>query len=197
MTVALKIPIKDLDIQSLQDLQTKYPNAEVIVMSKSDTKEMEETTFWDIIHQLDWSKGEDEDAILEPSIQLLQQFSEEAIYHFHNTLAKKLFQLDKKIYAVHLGKDAWQIDKPFSSDNFLYARAAVVANGKKFFEQVLNHPVKMLKEFTFEPLLYLAEYAYERKTNQEFDYLPNISYETFSNPEGWETTLNDRLLNKK
>lgn len=196
MAIALKIPIKDLNVESFQALQAKYPEAKVTILSKPDTVNMDETVFWNIIHQLDWSKGEDEDAIVESAIHVLSECTIEAICTFQDILAEKLFALDKKIYAIHLGKAAWQKDKPFSSDSFLYARAAVVANGKTFYEEVLKHPVKIPKEFTFEALLYIAEEAYERKTGEEFDYLPTLSYETFSNPEGWERTLLDRLLNK-
>lgn len=45
----------------------------------------------------------------------------------------------------------------------------------------------MPKEFTFEPLLSLAQKAYERKTGkEEYDYVPSYCIETFCNPEGWD-----------
>ena len=43
----------------------------------------------------------------------------------------------------------------------------------------------MPKGFTFEALLYLAAIAYQQKTGERWEYLPKVSYETFSNREGW------------
>jgi len=83
-------------------------------------------------------------------------------------------------------ESSWRPGRPFSSDNFLYARACVVANGKAFYEKVLADPAQMPKDLTFEPLLSLARKAYQKKTGAAFDYFPTNSYETFSNPEGWE-----------
>lgn len=83
-----------------------------------------------------------------------------------------------------MGKNSWGEDRPFSSDYFLYARACVVANGKDYFERVLADPTQMPKGFTFEALLYLAADAYKRKTGQDFEYVPTVSYETYSNPPG-------------
>ena len=42
----------------------------------------------------------------------------------------------------------------------------------------------MPEEFTFEALLYLAGEAYEQKTGAQWDYLPQLSYETFTNQRG-------------
>ncbi len=152
-----------------------------------------EDDFWKIIGMLDWSKEEDDDAVIAPAVEYLSQLEPEAIYLFHDMLAEKLFQLDKKVYAENLGEDSWHFVRPFSSDNFLYARACVVANGKAFYDKVLADPTQMPKDLTFESLLSLARKAYKKKTGKEFDYFPTNSYETFSNPEGWEQTLWDRI----
>jgi hypothetical protein len=37
----------------------------------------------------------------------------------------------------------------------------------------------------FEALLLLAPAAYEAKTGEEYNHSPPISYESFSNEEGW------------
>ena len=42
----------------------------------------------------------------------------------------------------------------------------------------------MPKDMEFEALLMVARLAYQRKTGEEFDYLPKVSYETFSNRVG-------------
>lgn len=86
---------------------------------------------------------------------------------FENSLSKKLYQLDGLEYAQNIGINAYQgKDLPFSADVFLYARCAVVAEGKEVFEKVLEQPEKMLKNQTFEYLLYLANSAYTQKTKK-------------------------------
>lgn len=197
MSINYKISLSELRPELIKQLEKEYGDAKVEITihpPASSLPKMDEVVFWEIISLLDWSKGEDSDAILAPAAERLSQFPVEGIFSFQNILAEKLFALDKKIYAENLGEDAWRPGKPFSSDNFLYARACVVANGKSFYEKVLAEPSLMPKEFTFEDLLYLAEQAYEMKIGQAFDFTPEVSYETFSNPEGWNKTLKDRFL---
>ena len=73
-----------------------------------------------------------------------------------------------------------------SVDDFLYTRCAVVVNGKDFYQNVLNNPLEMPKDLTFEPLLYMTLHAYKRKTGKEFMFVPAHNYETYSNKEGWK-----------
>jgi len=192
-----KINIQELRPEFIQELKEKYENAEVeirIFPAQSSPGELTEADFWHVISLLDWSQEEDDDeAILESSVAYLSTLDEASIYRFQDFLSEKLFQLDKRVYAENLGSHAPKKNGTFSSDYFLYARACVVANGKEYFEEVLADPSQMPKDYTFEPLLYLAEDAYERKTGNPFDYFPTVSYETFSNPEGWDETLTDRI----
>ena len=194
MTATFKINIEELKPKFIKKLQQQFKNAAVELKVIAASEKMDEGLFWEIIAALDWNRGEDIEAILKPAVTHLAQLEVEDIFAFHDLLAEKLFHLDHKIYAQNLGKDAWHSDRPFSSDNFLYSRACVVANGKEFYEKVLANPTLMPKEFTFEDLLDLAGKAYQKMTGKEFDYLPTTSYETFSNPDGWDWTLKDRLL---
>jgi hypothetical protein len=82
--------------------------------------------------------------------------------------------------------DANEKENYLSVDDFLYARCAVVANGKAFYENVLNNPSEMPTDLTFEPLLYIAMHAYKRKTGKEFMLAPAFNYETYSNKGGWQ-----------
>ena len=87
-----------------------------------------------------------------------------------------------------------------SVDDFLYSRCGVVANGQVFFEEVLQHPERIPKEFNFEPLLYLPDEAWTLKTGQDdLDYFPETWYEMFSNAEGWPgvKTIKERILNPR
>ena len=85
-----------------------------------------------------------------------------------------------------IGEDAYQPGEHFSVDWFLYVRCVVVANGPAVFASVTSDPAEMPKDCEFEALLSVARMAYERKTAGEFDYVPQVSYETFSNKAGWK-----------
>jgi hypothetical protein len=73
----------------------------------------------------------------------------------------------------------------FSADWFLYERCVVVANGRDYFEFVRADPKQMPKDMEFEAILTVAASAYERKTGREFQHEAPLSYETFSNRQGW------------
>lgn len=192
-----RIKIEELKESWIQQLKERYRNAELeIRVIEPAAASFSEDDFWQVIDLLDWSRKEDDSAgILAPAIAHLSGLGESAIYRFQDILAEKLYELDKEIYAQHLGDDAPKKSGAFSSDYFLYARACVVANGKDYYDTVLADPALMPQGYTFEPLLSLAKQAYYKKTGRNFDYVPPISYETFSNPEGWETTLTERLEN--
>lgn len=190
MNVAIKMPLRSLNPGVVKGLQEKYPAA-VISIEVGEQREssiLDEPKFWDIISLLDWGRKANEDIIAQ-AVESLSQYSVENIYRFEEILAKKLHALDGEVYARHLG---WgKADgKHFSVDGFLYARCCAVANGKAFYEKVLAEPSLMPKEYWFEPILYLGEKAYRLKTGSEdYDYLPTVSYETFSNEQGWPDQL--------
>ena len=188
MLTKLHIGVEELSPEWIQKLQERYDNAqlEIIVHESDEVKAMSEAVFWKVIEQLDWTKGEDNDAIIAPAVQMLSTYPVRDIERFQDILAEKLFQLDKQAYAEQIGTYAYGGDHDFSVDTFLYARACVIANGKDFYREVLHDPSKMPKEFTFESLLYLAGIAYQKKTGSAWEYLPKVSYETYSNREGWE-----------
>ena len=192
-----RIKVEELEEGWIRQLKAKHRNAELeIRVIEPESPPFSEDDFWQTIHLLDWSKEEEDSAgILAPAVAHLSALDESAIYRFQDILAEKLFQLDKAVYAQHLGENAPKQSGAFSSDYFLYARACVVANGKEYYDEVLTDPAQMPKGYTFEPLLSLAKRAYYNKTGRNFDYLPPLSYETFSNPEGWETSLMERLKN--
>lgn len=187
MTTKLIIDVKDITAGWVSEMQQRYEGAqlEIIIRESAGVKQMNEEQFWTIIAQLDWAQGEHDEAILAPAVDMLKQFSVPDIQRFQDILAEKLYQLDTQAFAEQIGTYRYGGPKHFSVDTFLYARACVVANGQTFYQAVLNDPAKMPKEYTFEALLYLAPTAYAQKTGETWDYLPRVSYETFSNREGW------------
>lgn len=173
----LKSAIAKLESAELKEL------ADFIADRMSDhPTEMDETHFWRIIEQLDWQQEGDDEAVLAPAIAALSRFPETAIRAFADIQAKLLYQLDGKSYA-----DAYAPgDNYFSADGFLYARCAVVANGRETYYNILEHPEEMPQDIGFESLLSLPELAWQLCTGkEEWDHLPAYNYETGFNEEGW------------
>lgn len=180
--MVVRISLKDLSHQFVQDLTQRFgKTAEVEIRVQESPKNpllLTETDFWQIIETLDWSKSRGGE-ILEPAVKMLASMPVSNIYLFEDKLSEKLHLLDTKQHAsVFLKED-------FSSDDFLYSRCAVIAEGKKFFETVLEKPKKMPIDITFEALLNLASDAYYLKTGQIFNYKPTYNYETYANRLGW------------
>lgn len=183
------LSLRDFNALQAQAKQTKKAD-------QNQGQSIDEATFWDLIAQLDWRKGYNNQAIIRPLVNRLSAFPIEEIFAFQEILSTKLYTLDQKVYAENLGTYKYNGSKHFSGDSFLYARAAVIANGKKFYQNVLSDPTKMPKEYTFEALLAVAPQAYKEKTGEDWNYFTKNAYETFSNAEGWDGYgLLDRLLN--
>ena len=143
---------------------------------------MKETQFWYIIESFDWTKEGDNNAVMEPAIDILSRLTQAERKEFDEILAEKLYLLDTHAHAVPTG---FGVDY-FSVDLFLYARCGVLVNGKRFYENILHNPAKMLKELDFEPLLYLTSKAASRAGFEDYDHTTKLSYETFSNEDGWK-----------
>lgn len=188
MPTKIKMPLRSLNEAVIRELQEKYPEAEISVELHQDRNKapMSEQHFWEVISLLDWDQEGDDDAVVEPAAAHLAAGPVRHILEFADLLSEKLYALDSKAYAMHIGEDAWSPDRYFSVDNFLYARCCVVANGKEMFEKVLRDPMQMPKDLTFEALLYIPAEAYERKTGKKYDYSPAFPIETYSNEKGWE-----------
>lgn len=149
-------------------------------------KMLSDKVFWDLISELDWTEQNDTE-ITQPLIKKLSKMKVTEIKQFQETLANKLYELDTKAHASNIGESSYDPKQDYvSADFFLYARCAAVANGKDFFDKVVNDPNEMPKDLDFEPLLTIAEIAYELKMKKEFEYITGVSYETYSNEEGWK-----------
>jgi len=155
--------------------------------NRSPKKMLSDEQFWNIISKLDWEHQGNDEKVLEPAIRELSKLKVSEIKKFEETLAYKLFQLDTKSHAQNIGEYSYDEKEDYISvDRFLYARCAVIANGRLTYEEIVKDASKMLKDIDFEALLSLSEDAYELKTGKEWTYETGISYETFSNIKGWE-----------
>ena len=170
-----RIKLKDLNTKFIEKLKTHHKDEDLEITfwlqsapSQAKEKQLSEQQFWQLISLLDWEKTGDSDAVIEPLVTYLSNSSIEIIKVFEDILSEKLFMLDGEKFAKEIGKKSYQQNNPFSVDNFLYARCCVVANGKSFFQKVLNNPSKMPKNLTFSVLLRVASKAYHSKTALTF-----------------------------
>ncbi|WP_410809436.1 DUF4240 domain-containing protein [Micromonospora sp. 067-2] len=120
-----------------------------------------------------------------PYEQLTSDLSEgpvERIIEFAETLAFKLWQLDRRELAVAVPPGADQL----SDDGFLYARCAVVVAGPAAFDAVLADS-SAFERFTSveaahaDSILDVASNAYRKVTGKEWDHVEEYDYETGSN----------------
>ena len=187
MTTILKVNISDVNSQFFNDLGHKIAASTEIEIRIPEQKRKKELftddQFWQIIHSFNWSKSGAED-IIAPAVAQLSSMPVVDIYLFADKLSEKLYLLDTRAHGdAYLSNEG---DDYLSVDDFLYVRCAVVSEGKDFFERVASNPSELPVEISFEPLLSLANKAYEKKTGRKFEYYPTISYETYSNKPGWK-----------
>lgn len=146
--------------------------------SKIKVEELSEDVFWSFIALIDMSKKNPMRAL----IKKLKDSSVEVIYSFEETLSHKLYLLDT---LNHAG----QSEDYLSPDAFLYARCSVVAKGRDFYEDVVQNSLAIDLEGDAEELLEVSSEAYEKKTDDIFDYVSTYDYETFSNESGWKKDI--------
>ena len=152
---------------------------------------MDDVRFWALIDQLDWQR-DDADGVVAPLVAALTASSLEEIAAFEEHLARKLYALDGRAWAREMGEGWWgDGDAPMSVDAFLYARCAIVAEGRETYEAILADPTLMLKDLDFEPLLYVAETAWEAKTGELPTFDTSVSYESYANADGWPAPSRD------
>ncbi len=187
MSAILKLKVDEITPALVNELKEKYANAdvEIRIVSSGNEAPFSKEDFWKMIALLDWNHKQNDDLVIQPVVNFLADQPVSHIYRFEDILSKLLFQLDTQAHAESIGENGYNKDDYFSVDNFLYARACVVANGQTFYEKVLKTPSSMPKDLTFEPILSIASKAYEKKKGQAFDYVQEYNYETYSNASGW------------
>jgi hypothetical protein len=187
MTTTLRVNIKDLDPQFVKELEEKVGNSAQVEIKVESSKHGEglfsEAQFWEVIELFDWSQ-ESREAIVRSAVTTLSKMPVSSIYLFEDFLSEKLFNIDTKAHASAYMRQ--QPDDYFSVDDFLYVRCGVVAEGKVYYEQIVQNPADLRADLDFEQLLSVAPAAYKLKTGRDFDYLPLYNYESKSNTEKWQ-----------
>jgi predicted DNA-binding WGR domain protein len=169
-------------------LRKGYVEGEPAEYEKPDwaSMTMSEDVFWRIIKLFNWKRTGDDDAVVGSAVKALSEMSDENIEKFQEIMTAKLYALDTIAHAREIGEYSYEVGSHFSVDWFLYVRCCVVANGKSFYNSALKNPKEMPEDIDFEALLYVASEAVEKKTGKDADFNIKLSYETFSNKEGWQ-----------
>ena len=187
MTTVMTVNMDDLDTKFVENLKRDFAHAalEIRVQEQPDhSSTFTAADFWNAIGMLDWTKEGDDAKVVEPVVAYLAQQPLSHVYRFSDILSEKLWQLDTRAHAQVFLEDPEE-EGYLSSDDFLYTRCAVVANGQEYYEKVLHNPGLMPTDLTFEPLLYIALTAYKQKTGKNFTGVSAFNYETYSNKKGW------------
>ncbi len=122
-----------------------------------------EKEFWYIIGLLDWKFVGDDDRVIRHAIDYLSSRSILDIELFYKTLKDKLGVLDHLLkYKEVSSKDKAIMELMNKPEAYLYTRYAVIANGKKYFEAVLENPIKIKENTTFFGLEQLCKIALKK-----------------------------------
>ena len=185
MAKVLNMQLDELDSTLIQALKAEFGEDAAVELRLRNTRPDEallsETNFWRVIDSIDWSQASPEGQ-LRPAIAMLAAMPLASIYLFSDILSEKLFLLDTRAHG-----DACLQEGELSVDDFLYVRCGIVAEGRDYYEKILQNPSEMPHDLSFEPLLNLADRAYQLKTGKKFEYFPANSVETYSNAAGWQS----------
>lgn len=180
--MSITIRASKLGMTEIEAIRQRFGDVNLVIqiqpVDTADTLSSDEC--WALIDLLDWDADTNEH-IVQPLLSALTALSEQQLCQFADWLAEQLWKLDTPQHAAVL-----QGEKSYLSvDDFLYVRCAVVANGRAFYEEVLAHPEAFPVEVTFEPLLYIAQEAYEQKTGRDMEHIPIYDFETYGNQQAW------------
>ena len=155
-------------------------------LSAGTAGQLTDENFWKLVALIDQDFPDDQLTMecMSPLVEALSKLELSEIKSFEDHLTDCLYSLDTREHAR-----ACKLQGR-SSDAFLYARAYVVARGRKTFLATLNKPSRMPKEWEDgECLLTAAQKAWSIKTIDAWEYVTQKSYETGSNREGWRRPL--------
>ena len=150
MTTVLTVNIDDIDTKFVDDLKRDFAHAAVEIRLQEQPDSAASFTisdFWNTIALLDW-RDEEDAKVIEPVVNYLAQQPLAHIYRFSDILSEKLWQLDTRSHAQVFLDDPEE-EGYLSSDDFLYTRCAVVANGQAYYEKVLYNPAQNACGFNF------------------------------------------------
>lgn len=151
---------------------------------------MDISSFWELIDKAREDSRGDPFKQADLLTKVLAQYPEEDILSYDSIL----WELMDKAYIADLWHAAYILCCGCSDDGFMDFRAWLIGQGEEIYEKALVNPESLAEvvepgqQTQVETLLYVATYAYEKKTGE--DELPLMFRET---PELKGTLLSDEL----
>jgi hypothetical protein len=151
---------------------------------------LDDAEFWRLIGTLGGRPEDCDDEPYQRLTGLLTREPVEKIVDFAETLAFKLYDLDRKALAqLDIVENDGTVTE-LSDDGFLYARCAVIVAGPEAYATVLAVPESFARfgkvdAAHAESLLDVASDAYTAKTCAEWQHVEEYDYETGSNEQYW------------
>lgn len=127
---------------------------------------MTDDEFWALIDLIGGTRWDDSTSDVTALVAALSVLPEGKITAFYDLLGDKALALATP---EHYSAFSWF---PGLSDTFLYARLAVIANGRETYEAILAHPrlfPARSSNVWFERLLHVCDDAYRIATGREFE----------------------------
>jgi hypothetical protein len=129
-----------------------------------------EREFWKIVSMFDWQFVGDDKMVLNRAKLYLSKKSESTIEAFRQELNDKLKSLEDTRFLEMMLSNTIQGDrKNITTRHFLYTRCSVIATGQKYYNSVLENPLKMAENIEFGALLNLADSALKIKRSHGLD----------------------------
>ena len=142
---------------------------------------MDEDEFWDAIKLLDWGRGDDDAAVVEPLVAHLAALPNGELLAFDDALAAHLRALDRRDVAER----AFGFSRgPSFPNEFLGWRCACVAGGRERWEGALAGSSTLPAGVRFEELMFAPMRAWARKHGADpadYPHEPCPVFQTYAN----------------
>ncbi|MGN0666097.1 MAG: DUF4240 domain-containing protein [Huintestinicola sp.] len=135
---------------------------ELFRKTSESKKPFTETDFWDAIDCIDLEYAGDGEALMSTLVRHLEDCSDEHIFAFDEKLAELLFTIDGKQWAEDLFGTS-----EFSETEYLSARCNVIANGKRYYNDIVSHREKMKHEHDTAALASAGAMAWAKKHHKK------------------------------
>ncbi len=128
------------------------------------TKFFCEKEFWYIIELFDWQFVGNDEKVMSSAVDYLSKKSEDSIELFEKKLNDKLKVLENCFRYEDVGKKDPEIKVLLQNESkYFHIRSAILAAGKKYYESVLNNPIKIKENAEFKALKIICSIALKRK----------------------------------
>lgn len=146
--------------------------------------------FWGLVAMLGGRPDLQDDRPYDALTEELARGPRDRIIGFADTLAYKLYLLDRRHLAETAIPGETGAFAELSDDGFLYARCAVIVSGPEAFSAILDNteafgPFTTAEAAHAESILDVPSNAFTKLTGEQWDHVEPYDYETGSNTEWW------------